>query len=400
MWASPYVMRVKLALGFKGLSYEYVEDLFSGKSELLLKSNPVHKKVPVLLHNGKPVCEIIVQYIDEAFAGTAPSLVFAVGKGKTEEEKAEGLKQTLVAAENMEAAFKEISKGKPFFGGDTVGYLDVTLGALVAWVYAAEKLHGFPLFDATRSPLLNAWVERFKEQNTNWTMAGGGDELKLLGMWASPFALRVRLALSFKGLRYEYIEEDLGNKSDLLLTSNPVHKKVPVLIHSGKPACESQVIVQYLDEVFRATGLSLLPADPYERAMARFWAAFIDDKLLASWALAARGKTMEEKMELLKPTFAAVETLEAAFRECSKGKPFFGGDNVGYLDVMLGGLVAWVHASEARHGLKIFDPSGSPLLDAWVERFSELDETKAVLPDIKRLVEYANMREAQAAATN
>lgn len=122
-------------------------------------------------------------------------------------------------------------------------------------------------------------------------------------------------------------------------------------------------------------------------------------QLLASWVQAGRGKTMEEKMELLKPTFAAVETLEAAFRECSKGKPFFGGDHVGYLDVMLGGLVAWVHASEVRHGLKLFDTSRSPLLNAWVDRFSKLDETKAVLPDIKRLVEYAKVREAQASAT-
>ncbi|CAN6306073.1 unnamed protein product [Urochloa humidicola] len=231
-------------------------------------------------------------------------------------------------------------------------------------------------------------------------MASGGDELKLLGMWASPFALRARLALSFKGLRHEYIEEDLSNKSDLLLiSSNPVHKKVPVLIHNGKSICESQVIVQYIDEAWD-TGLSLIPSDPYERARARFWAAFIDDKLLASWVLAARGKTMEEKMELLKPTFAAIETLEVAFRECSKGKPFFGGDNVGYLDVMLGGLVAWVLASEARRGLKLFDSSRSPLLNAWVDHFSKLDETKAVLPDIQRLVEYAKMREAQAAAAN
>lgn len=103
-------------------------------------------------------------------------------------------------------------------------------------------------------------------------------------------------------------------------------------------------------------------------------------QLLDSWVQAGKGKTMEDKMELLKATFAAVETLEAAFKECSEGKSFFGGDKVGYLDIMLGGLVAWVFASEARHGLKLFDASRSPLLNAWVDRFSKLDEVKAILP--------------------
>ncbi|KAL6641357.1 hypothetical protein ACP70R_019538 [Stipagrostis hirtigluma subsp. patula] len=229
-------------------------------------------------------------------------------------------------------------------------------------------------------------------------MMAGGDELKLLGMWASDFALRAKLALSLKGLSYDYIEEGLSNKSELLLSSNPVHKKVPVLIHNGKPVCESMIIVQYIDEVFTGTGPPLLPADPYERAIARFWAAFVDDKLLASWVQASWAKTEEEKAEGQKQMLAAVETLEGAFIECSKEKPFFGGDSAGYVDVALGSLLKSARAAEKRRGFRLFDASKTPLLATWAERFGELEAVKAVMPDVDRMVEYAKMGLAKAAA--
>jgi glutathione S-transferase len=92
--------------------------------------------------------------------------------------------------------------------------------------------------------------------------------------------------LSFKGLSFENVEEDMNPKSELLLRSNPVHKKVPVLLHNEKPICESVVIVQYIDEAFAGTGPSLLSSDPHERAVARFWAAYIDDKVHISLAVA------------------------------------------------------------------------------------------------------------------
>ncbi|KAF8727903.1 hypothetical protein HU200_018471 [Digitaria exilis] len=227
-------------------------------------------------------------------------------------------------------------------------------------------------------------------------MAGGND-LKLLGMWASPFVVRVKLALSLKGLSYEYVEEDFSTKSELLLRSNPVHKKVPVLIHHGKPICESSIILQYIDEAFAGTGPSLLPADPYERAIARFWAAYIDDKMLAAWTQATKGKTEEERAEGMKQTLATVATLEGAFRDCSKGKPFFGGDSVGYLDVFLGGLLGWVRAYE-KLGVKTFDPEKTPLLVAWAERFWSLEAVEPVMPDVSKLVEFGKMLLARAAA--
>lgn len=103
------------------------------------------------------------------------------------------------------------------------------------------------------------------------------EEVKLLGLWASPFSCRVELVLKLKGIQYQYIEVDLFNKSPLLLKSNPVHKKIPVLIHNGKPIAESHVILEYIDETWKNN--PILPENPYDRAIARFWAKFIDEKV-------------------------------------------------------------------------------------------------------------------------
>lgn len=51
----------------------------------------------------------------------------------------------------------------------------------------------------------------------------------------NPFVRRVEVALKIKGAQREYIDEDLQNKGSLFLEYNPVLKKVPVLLHNGKP---------------------------------------------------------------------------------------------------------------------------------------------------------------------
>ncbi|XP_039832152.1 probable glutathione S-transferase GSTU6 isoform X3 [Panicum virgatum] len=195
----------------------------------------------------------------------------------------------------------------------------------------------------------------------------GKEDLKLLGLVVSPFAIRVRMALGIKGVSYEYVEEDMFNKSDLLLASNPVHKKVPVLIHNGKPVCESLVIVQYVDELF--AGPPILPADPYERATARFWAAFVDDKV-----------------------------EEALANTLADGRAFFGGDSIGYLDVVLGSCLFWFDALRRMRGVEIIDSGRTPLLAAWAERFRENAEAKGVVPGADEAVQYANKLAAAAAA--
>uniref|UniRef100_A0A8R7PKR7 Glutathione S-transferase n=1 Tax=Triticum urartu TaxID=4572 RepID=A0A8R7PKR7_TRIUA len=112
---------------------------------------------------------------------------------------------------------------------------------------------------------------------------------------------------------------------------------VPVLlIHGGKPVRSSLNIILYVDEAF--AGPSLLPAGCHARAVARYWADFIDDTLVEAMY----------KAEGRNQAAAAIEVLEGALRECSK--PFFGGDNAGYVDVVLGSLLPWVCAADATWG--------------------------------------------------
>lgn len=103
------------------------------------------------------------------------------------------------------------------------------------------------------------------------------EELKVYGAWASPFSRRVEIALNLKGVPYEYVEEDFYNKSSDLLNYNPIHKKVPVLLHNGNPLAESIVILEYIEEIWKQ--VPLLPTDPHHRALSRFWINFIDDKV-------------------------------------------------------------------------------------------------------------------------
>ncbi|MBA0761195.1 hypothetical protein Gotri_023875 [Gossypium trilobum] len=106
----------------------------------------------------------------------------------------------------------------------------------------------------------------------------GEEEVKLVGAWFSPYVHRVAWVLKLKGIRYEYVKEKINNKSPLLLDCNPVYKKIPVLVHHGKPIVESLFIIEYNDETWKHN--PILSTHPYDRAMARFWALYIDQMVL------------------------------------------------------------------------------------------------------------------------
>ncbi|XP_058079401.1 glutathione transferase GST 23-like [Magnolia sinica] len=211
-------------------------------------------------------------------------------------------------------------------------------------------------------------------------------EVKVVGAIPSPYCYRIEWALKHKGITYEYVEEDLRNKSPLLLEYNPVYKKVPVLLHGGNPVTESLVILEYIDETWKEK--PILPEDPYERAMARFWAKFADEKCLFSiiTAFLSQGKEQEQAIE---SSLEALKTLDAEL----EGKKFFGGETIGLVDIVAGWIPHWLPAYEEVAGIKLFDAHRFPSLDEWAKNFNEVLVIKENLPPRdKMMTVYHGMR--------
>ncbi|KAK9074861.1 hypothetical protein SSX86_003180 [Deinandra increscens subsp. villosa] len=213
----------------------------------------------------------------------------------------------------------------------------------------------------------------------------GKDDVKLLSMWASPFCMRVKVALAEKDIPYEEIlETDLMNdKSDLLVKSNPVHKQVPVLLHDGKPVAESTNIITYLDEAWPAK--PLLPDCAYEKSRARFWADYIDRKVYPAGRAIWSSKEQDE-VEAAKSNFLEIMMyLDGTLGD----KDYFNGDTFGFVDILLIGLTSWFPAYEKYGDFKLEDHY--PKLAAWITRSWARETVSESLTNPEKITNFVSM---------
>ncbi|KAJ8750598.1 hypothetical protein K2173_015771 [Erythroxylum novogranatense] len=199
------------------------------------------------------------------------------------------------------------------------------------------------------------------------------EEAKLLGTWGNPLNGRIEIALKLKGIQYKYIEEDLSNKSALLLKYNPVHKKIPVFVHNGKSVAESLVILEYIDETWKDH--PILPKHPYDRAMARFWAKFVDKKILQT-LIKTRGAKDEELPKIIEEAGEQMKILENQL----KGKEFFGGETIGYLDIVAFSVAYWSQVLIQVFGVEFLPEEKFPIVYKWIGRLLDIDVIKSWVP--------------------
>ncbi|CAN1278885.1 Probable glutathione S-transferase [Linum perenne] len=173
-------------------------------------------------------------------------------------------------------------------------------------------------------------------------------DIKLLGTWPSQWSHRVIWALKLKGVSFEFVEEDISNKSPLLLQYNPIYNKVPVLVHGGKPICESSVIMEYIDETWSHHNKPLMPGG-------------------------------EEREEAIKECLELLQIIEEKAGLCENNN-FFNGDEIGIVDLAFSGIGYWLGLIESSVGVKMMDSHKFPRLFSWATNFREHPVIKANTP--------------------
>jgi len=220
--------------------------------------------------------------------------------------------------------------------------------------------------------------------------------LRIVGSFVSPYVRKVLACLNIKGLDYEVdpITPFFGN--DEYERVSPL-RRIPILIDGDFNLCDSSVICAYLDDAYPER--PLLPAEPRERAKARWLEEYADTRLgdVFIWGLFYQkvvrpivwGEPGDEERIARTLTEQVPHTLDYLERELPSDGYLFG--DIGLADITL----ASFFRNAAYAG---FEPDAArwPVTAGFVERALAHPCIASLLPfeDVQRSAEIRHRRQA------
>lgn len=99
----------------------------------------------------------------------------------------------------------------------------------------------------------------------------------------------------------------------------------------------------------------------------------------------------EAKRSSLEELREGLRVLEKGLAECSGGKDFFGGDEMGYMDLAFGCSLPWIKVVDKARNTNLIDESNTPNLSKWALRFCGHVAVKDLLPDIDELYDFSKL---------
>lgn len=204
--------------------------------------------------------------------------------------------------------------------------------------------------------------------------------LKLYGFSVSNYYNVVKAAMLEKGIEFEEVPAYTPLSGDSLLLS-PMGK-VPFLETSQGPLSESQVMLDYLEDLQPQP--ALYPADAFARAKVRELLKVIE--LYLEWPARRLypevffgGKVSDEVKAEVRPQLS---NGIRALQQLASFKPYIAGETFGYAD-----LAAAIHFPLVRDaGKRIYDTdllADLPEVDAYLKLIRERPSMQQVLADYK-----------------
>lgn len=106
----------------------------------------------------------------------------------------------------------------------------------------------------------------------------------------------------------------------------------------------------------------------------------------------AGAKDDAARMTLAGNLMENLAALEEAFQKSSKGGDFFGGGNIGFVDITVGAIVGPISVIEAFSGVKFLRPDTTPGLIQWAEKFRAHEAVKPYMPTVAEFIEFAKKK--------
>ncbi len=219
--------------------------------------------------------------------------------------------------------------------------------------------------------------------------------LKLCGVQLSNYYNKVKIALIEKGIPFE--EESCMNSQDPALLARSPLGKIPFLdLGNGQTLCESQVILEYLEDAFPQ--VPLLPKDPLLRARTRELVTVLElnFELVARrlyWGAFFGGPTPSE--ETKKEVRRELKKGLRAILQLAKFSPYAAGSEFGWADCAAANHLPLVAAAVKT----IFDEDvygdHAQTMHAYQNMIGERPSVKATLNDRKAFLKAREAAKAK-----
>jgi glutathione S-transferase len=194
--------------------------------------------------------------------------------------------------------------------------------------------------------------------------------IRLYSAKGCPFARRTRLVLHEKGAEFEAHEVDFRNKSEEFLEASPTGK-VPVVVVDGDSLYESNIVNQYLDEVYEEP--KLMPEDPKVRAYTRIWMARADEDFYPQVFVSSMGRERGFPQERISEAQEKLVVTLARLEDRLEGSEYLA-DGFSLADIAHAGNFVRLHELEENGTVSLAD---YPNVVSWMARIEARGSFKA-----------------------